>query len=95
MVVGLPAPGSTVTTAPAHVTCNFTEALEQKFSQLEVKDASGKRIGARDMHLAPGNGKQMLVGLPKLGAGVCTVIWRATSVDTHKTEGRFTFTVAP
>jgi hypothetical protein len=37
----------------------------------------------------------MLVGLPKLGAGVYTVIWHATSVDAHKTEGRFTFTVKP
>jgi hypothetical protein len=90
-----PAAGSTVTAAPADLTCNFTEALEPKFSQLEVRDASGKRVNAGDMHLAPGNGRQMLIGLPKLVAGVYTVIWHATSVDTHKTEGRFTFTVAP
>jgi hypothetical protein len=91
----IPAAGSTVTAAPADLACNFTEALEQKFSQLEVQDASGKRVDAGDMHLTPGNGKQMLVGLPKLGAGVYTVLWHATSVDTHKTEGRFTFTLAP
>jgi methionine-rich copper-binding protein CopC len=90
-----PAVGSTVAAAPANVTCNFTEALEQHFSKLEVDDASGKRVDSGDMHLASGNGKQMLVGLPKLGAGVYTVIWHATSVDTHKTEGRFTFTVKP
>jgi methionine-rich copper-binding protein CopC len=90
-----PAAGDTVTAAPADLTCNFTEALEPKFSQLEVQDASGKRVDAGDMHLAPGNAKQMMLGLPKLGAGVYTVIWHATSVDTHKTEGRFTFTVAP
>jgi copper resistance protein C len=90
-----PAVGSTVAAAPANVTCNFTEALEQHFSKLEVQDASGKRVDSGDMHLASGNGKQMLVGLPKLGAGVYTVIWHATSVDTHKTEGHFTFTVAP
>jgi hypothetical protein len=90
-----PAAGSTVNAAPADLTCNFTEALEPKFSQLEVRDASGKRVDTGDMHLAPGNAKQMMIGLPKLRAGVYTVIWHATSVDTHKTEGRFTFTVAP
>jgi hypothetical protein len=90
-----PTAGGTVAAAPADLTCNFTEALEPKFSQLEVQDASGKRVDAGDMHLAPGNAKQMMLGLPKLGAGVYTVIWHATSVDTHKTEGRFTFTVAP
>ncbi|MGA3399614.1 MAG: copper resistance protein CopC [Acetobacteraceae bacterium] len=31
----------------------------------------------------------------KLPAGQYTVIWHVTSVDTHKTEGRFTFSVAP
>jgi copper resistance protein C len=90
-----PAVGSTVAAAPTNVTCNFSEALEQHFSKLEVQDASGKRVDSGDMHLASGNGKQMLVGLPKLGAGVYTVIWHATSVDTHKTEGSFTFTVQP
>jgi copper resistance protein C len=90
-----PAVGSTVAVPPANVTCNFTEALEQHFSKLEVQDASGKRVDSGDMHLASGNGKQMLVGLPKLGAGVYTVIWHATSVDTHKTQGQFTFTVKP
>jgi methionine-rich copper-binding protein CopC len=90
-----PAVGSTVEAAPTNVTCNFTEALEPHFSKLEVQDAAGKRVDSGDMHLASGNGKQMLVGLPKLGAGVYTVIWHATSVDTHKSDGRFTFTVQP
>ncbi|MCW3473633.1 copper homeostasis periplasmic binding protein CopC [Limobrevibacterium gyesilva] len=90
-----PAAGSTVATAPDAVECTFSEALEPRFSALQVQDANGKRVDAGDMHLAPGDAKRMVVGVPKLGAGVYTVIWQATSVDTHRTEGRYTFTVAP
>jgi methionine-rich copper-binding protein CopC len=90
-----PAVGSTVPAAPAMVKCDFTEALEPSFSKLEVQDADGKRIDAGDMHLAPGDAKQMIIGLNKVGPGTYTVIWHAVSVDTHRTEGHFSFTVAP
>ena len=32
--------------------------------------------------------------LPKLTPGTYTVNWHVTSVDTHKTEGNYKFTVA-
>jgi methionine-rich copper-binding protein CopC len=90
-----PAAGSTVTGAPATLECVFTEALEPAFSSLQVQDAAGKQVDGYDMHLAPADAKRMQVGLPKLGAGTYTVIWRARSVDGHETEGRYNFTVAP
>jgi methionine-rich copper-binding protein CopC len=89
-----PAADSTVAT-PSEVVCHFTEALEPRYSALEVQDAGGHRVDSGNMHLAAGDPKQMLVGLPRLGPGVYTVIWHATSIDTHKTEGRFSFTVQP
>jgi len=30
-----------------------------------------------------------------LPPGIYTVIWHVTSIDTHKTEGRYQFTVGP
>jgi copper resistance protein C len=36
-----------------------------------------------------------MVDLPRLPPGTYTVVWHVTSVDTHKTEGRFDFTVVP
>src|ERR1700677_315848 len=72
-----PPVGSTVPTPPATVKCDFTEALEPSFSRLEVRDAAGRRIDAGDMHLAPGDAKQMVIGLNKVGPGVYTVIWHA------------------
>jgi methionine-rich copper-binding protein CopC len=35
------------------------------------------------------------VALPKLAPGLYTVIWHIASVDTHRTEGRFQFTIRP
>lgn len=90
-----PAVGSIVAAAPETVECSFTEALEPRFSALEVRDAAGRQVDSADMRLDANDPRRMIVHVPKLGAGVYTVIWHATSVDTHRTEGRFGFTVAP
>ena len=37
----------------------------------------------------------LLVSLPQLAPGTYKVTWRVLSVDTHVTEGDFTFDVAP
>ena len=88
-----PAVGSTVATAPAEVAITYTEALEPKFSTIEVTSATGARVDKADLHVVNGDGKHVAVSLQPLSPGVYTVTWHATSVDTHKTEGSFTFTV--
>ncbi len=90
-----PAIGSTTQTAPTEVGLNFTEALEPQFSTIEVQDDHGQRVDTGDPHLAPGNPKHFSIALKPLAPGTYTVIWHATSVDSHKTDGRFRFTVAP
>lgn len=47
------------------------------------------------MHTPPSDNKLFSVGLSTLPPGTYTVIWHATSVDTHKTEGKFHFMVKP
>jgi hypothetical protein len=90
-----PAAGSEVQTAPPAVTITFSEAVEPAFSKIEVHDANGARVDDGAVHGAGDDGKDLAVGLKKLGPGQYSVIWHVTSVDTHKTEGRFDFTVAP
>jgi methionine-rich copper-binding protein CopC len=87
-----PAVGSTVRAPPARVSLSFTEKLEPKFSSLEVRNAGGARV---DSGGASVTGASMSVGLKPLPAGTYTVRWHVLSVDTHKTEGSFTFTVGP
>jgi methionine-rich copper-binding protein CopC len=89
-----PAVGSTVPAAPPELALTFTEAVEPRFSTVAVLDPRGGRIDTGQPRAA-GNGRQLIVGLPKLGPGTYTVNWHVTSVDTHKTEGKFQFTVAP
>jgi methionine-rich copper-binding protein CopC len=86
-----PAVGSTVRGSPPEVTLKFTQELEPAFSTLTVQDASGKRVDKGDASIAADT---MQVSLPQLQPGRYKVTWRALSVDTHVTEGDFTFEVA-
>ena len=90
-----PAVGSTVATAPTAVSIGFTEAIEPDFSTVAVTDGAGHRVDRGALRLAAGDAARATIGLGPLGPGTYTVEWHVTSVDTHRTEGRFTFTVAP
>ena len=74
----------------------FTEDLEAKFSRIQVFDDTGQEVDKKNIHLDPKNPRRLIVSLPvALGAGVYKVVWRAVSVDTHVTNGDFTFRVEP
>ena len=88
-----PAVGSTVKQAPPELVINFTEAVEPSFCTITVQDAAGASVDTGSLHGADGN-RQLAVGLKPLQPGAYTVNWHATAVDTHKTQGNFTFTVA-
>ena len=90
-----PRVGSTVHGAPGEVRVWFTEELEPAFSTLRVLDKDGKQVDRRDKKIDPRERMQMSVSLPPLAPGTYRVQWRALSVDTHVTEGDFTFVVAP
>jgi methionine-rich copper-binding protein CopC len=90
----VPTPGSTVTEAPAAVTITFSESVEPGFSKIAVQNAAGASVAAGPA--TPGSGPtQLSAPLKKLGQGTYKVIWHAVSVDTHKSQGNFTFTIAP
>jgi methionine-rich copper-binding protein CopC len=85
-----PLVGGTVAAAPREVTLWFTQSLEPAFSRAEVTDANGARV---DQGKAQVSGSTMRVGLKPVGAGTYRVHWHALSVDTHTTQGSFTFHV--
>lgn len=88
-----PAAGGTVQTSPAEIKIRFTEKIELAFSSIQVFDASKKQVDKRDVHLDRSDGALLHVSLPQLGAGTYTLVWRVVSVDTHATNGSFTFKV--
>jgi len=88
-----PPVGSEIPASPPELSIVFTEGVEPLFSKIEVDGADGAAVATGKPHVAPDNNRRLIVDLPKLPPGTYTVIWHATSVDTHKTEGNFKFTV--
>ena len=85
-----PRVGNTVATAPREVTLWFTQKLEPAFSSVAVTNSAGQRVDTGKTRVS---GNQMSVSLRSGGAGTYRVTWRVLSVDTHTTDGSFTFQV--
>jgi len=87
-----PRVGNKVDAAPREVTLWFTQKLEPAFSTITVTNAAGQRV---DTGKARVSGNQMAISLRAGGAGTYHVTWRVLSVDTHASDGNFTFQVGP
>jgi copper resistance protein C len=90
-----PPVGSTVAAAPAEVVLWFTETLEPAFSSIEVRNAAGAAVQAGSASVDPKQRTLLRVPLEPLAPGTYKVIWRVLSVDTHRSQGDFTFRVGP
>jgi methionine-rich copper-binding protein CopC len=87
-----PRVGNKVASLPSEVTLTFTQKLEPAFSSITVTNAAGQRV---DSGKARVSGNQMSVSLKGGGAGTYRVNWHVLSVDTHRTDGSFSFQVGP
>ena len=88
-----PKVGSTITNSPTAIKIWFTQELEPVFSSVQVKDAQGEEVDKKDVHLDDKDKTLLIVSLPKLPDGTYSVTWHVVSVDTHRTQGSFKFTV--
>jgi copper resistance protein C len=85
-----PPVGSTVAKAPRQLVLWFTEKLEPAFSTAEVRNAQGNPVQSGK---ARASGNELRVPLKTLPPGTYKVIWRVLSVDTHRTQGNFSFRI--
>jgi len=90
-----PAAGSIVSPAPKEVVLSFTETIEPRFSSIEVRDAKGAAMQAGPASVDHARRTELRVPLKALAPGTYKVIWRVLSVDTHRSQGTFTFRVRP
>ena len=90
-----PAVGSSVPTAPPVVTLWFTQDLEPAFSDVTVTNEAGQRVDLGKAQIPRGNPDELQIGLKPLMPGTYLVSWHVVSVDTHPTEGTFTFEIKP
>ena len=88
-----PAVGSAVPASPPNVTLWFTQDLEPAFSSVTVTNEAGQRVDLGDAQIPQGSPAELQIGLKPLPPGTYLVSWHVVSVDTHPTEGTFTFEV--
>ena len=87
-----PKVGSTVDSAPKEIVLWFTEKLEPAFSTVEVRNEHGATVRTGKATVS-GDRTQLRVPLQALPPGTYKVNWRVLSVDTHATQGDFSFKV--
>ena len=93
LVTAIPRVGSTVPAPPSEVRLSFSEGVEPHFSGIEVTSSDGRSVAAGR---AQAQGSEMRIALARgLPAGTYRVTWHVVSVDTHRTQGSFTFEVRP
>lgn len=85
-----PRVGGTVPVAPHELTLSFTQKLEPAFSTVQVTGPNGAHIQQGKAHVS---GNTMRVSIKAAGPGTYHVHWHALSVDTHTTQGSYTFDV--
>ncbi len=90
-----PAEDAVLNKSPEIISIEYTEALELGLSKLVLVDESGATVETGKPEHVGGNTKTLAIKPPVLKAGTYKVEWGAASVDTHRTEGAFTFKIVP
>ncbi|MCY1397163.1 Copper resistance protein C precursor [compost metagenome] len=79
--------------APEVLKLAFSEGIEAKFSSVALT-RDGTAVELKGIATAPGDNKVLLVTPAQpLAKGQYQVQWHVISVDTHKSEGAYRFTV--
>ena len=90
-----PGVGRKIAASPATVKLWFTQNIEPAFSKIQVVDSSGNQVNKKDVHVDSKEKSLLVVSVPELPPGTYVVRWSVVSVDTHKTQGHFEFTIKP
>ncbi|MFZ2060624.1 MAG: copper resistance CopC family protein [Candidatus Binatus sp.] len=88
-----PSAGQKVASPPSEVVIDFDAPIEKLFAKLEVTGADGKNEAAGAPQVSD-DGRQLSVKVGALKPGDYTVKWAVVCIDTHHTEGSYTFSVA-
>jgi copper resistance protein C len=91
----VPAVGATIPTAPKVVQMFFTQGLEPTFSGATLSGPDGQPIATDAAKIDSQNPMELVLNLPPLTPGHYKVSWHVVSVDTHRTEGSFSFDIQP
>jgi copper resistance protein C len=89
-----PPADAVVSNSPKEIKLTFNEGLTAKFSGIELKDQRGQQVNTGAATIDPADKKQLVIPISApLTEGTYTIIWHAVGADTHRVQGRFSFTV--
>ena len=92
----VPAVGGTVASPPQDLRLRFSEGVESRFSSVTLASEAGAAIPLGRPATDPSDPTLLIAKLGRtLPPGTYVVTWHVVSVDTHKTQGSFDFTVRP
>jgi methionine-rich copper-binding protein CopC len=89
-----PAVGATVHDGLTALRLRFTERVESTLCRVTLINAAGQAVAVTNL-TTEGDGRILAAHVAALAPGVYHVRWHAVSVDTHITEGDYSFTIAP
>lgn len=80
--------------APKELRLSFSEGVEAKFTKVTITD-DGEPVAIKSIETDPSDQKLLIITPEQpLKAGEYKVEWQAVSVDTHKSEGNYSFKVS-
>ena len=89
-----PAADAKVTAAPQALTLNFSEGIEPRFSGVTVTGSQQQTVKIGAVKRNDNDKTQLIVPIEQaLTPGEYTVAWHVVSVDGHKTQGSYRFSV--
>jgi copper resistance protein C len=91
----VPSVGGTVSGSPSAIRLYFTQGIVTAFSHVHIVSDAGAVVPTGRLVNDPSDQSIVIVRLGRaLARGTYSVSWQVVSVDTHTTQGTFTFTVA-
>jgi methionine-rich copper-binding protein CopC len=92
----VPAVGSSSNVSPTEIRLTFSEAIEAKLSKVDLMNESDTLDEVASVTIDPNDKKTLIAKLKHpLPVGHYMIMWRVVSVDTHKTQGDFSFEINP
>ena len=92
----VPPVGGTVSASPPEIRLYFSEAIEPRFSGIELTSLDGRPVKTGPSTVDPRDQMQFVLPVePALPSGRYKITWHVVSVDTHPTQGDFTFEIKP
>ena len=89
-----PAVGGSVAASPREIRLFFSEPVVPQFSDAELTDAQSAPIATGKLSQGGADKKSLVLSIGhRLPPGAYTVTWHAVSVDTHRSQGSFSFSV--